>query len=378
MRNVLRLQGSAISLLLALGFTAVAQEKSDKGPEVRGAATEGLPAKDIASKAVPGEPAKEPEFGFLQTPVGIRLSAAIQMIAMPNPVAAIGVRLAAASGEFAPLLWPEWEVALDAPPPLPVKYLSDLKDGTAIPGNLGAKPPEEWTREERAYLQILNDALIDSRLVPAKFFEEAAQKNRHVTFDHLWRNPGEYRGEIVPVTGRMIRFRRWPTPSRAKASGIESVYEAWVVGETPKRNPYCILFTDLPAGMEEKETMDHPVRFYGYYIKKFRYQADKADRMTHLLIGPTIYPETVPPPPPPAMPFSRFVLFGIAGGSLALLFAIVAMGLWFRRGDRAIHSKLAAMREKSLNLSDDEAGASPEQTSEGPDAGEPGGPRSET
>jgi hypothetical protein len=356
----LRLRGSAIvragvlGAVLSVAGAGFAQEKGDKGPEVHGAAKEGLPAKGLQ-----GEPVKEPEYGFLQSPAGIRISASLQMMAIPNPIAALGVRLAAASGEVGPLLWPEWEVALDAPPPLPFKYLADLQDGTPIPQNLAQKDPKAWTPDERAYLHILNDALINARLVPAKLFEDAAKKQEYVTFDDLWRNPAEYRGEIVPLRGRMIRLRRHKTPTRAQASGIEYVYEAWVVGQTPKRNPYCILFTDLPPELQPQETMDQPVRFNGYYVKKFRYDADKAVRMTHLLIGPTVYPEPVATPPAPYMPFSRMVLFGIMGGSLALFLALVAMALWFRRGDKAIHSKLASLREQTLNLSDEEAPDSP-------------------
>jgi hypothetical protein len=303
------------------------------------------------AKAVAGESTKEEEFSYLQTWEGVRIGAALQMIATPNPVAALLIRRIAAD---CPLLWPDWELPIDAPLPLSRELLGLLKDGTAVP-NLRGKDPREWTAEERAYQRVVSEALINSKLVSPELFEKEGQKYRYVTFDHLWRDPEEYRGKVVPVTGRMIRLRRQQAPRPAQAYGLPFAYEAQVVGPTAKRNPYWILFVTLPEGLEEAESMNRAIRFYGYYIKKVKYESDDQKvRVTHLLIGPTVILEEPATTAPPERIFSRDVLLALMGGALAIVLAIVGMALYFRRGDRAVQSKLAALRDRPLNLGSEE------------------------
>jgi len=42
-------------------------------------------------------------------------------------------------------------------------------------------------------------------------------------------------------------------------------------------------------GLKEAEKMDRQIRFYGYYIKRFRYDAEDAKRETHILDRPTVF-----------------------------------------------------------------------------------------
>jgi hypothetical protein len=302
------------------------------------------------------DPKKDPlpVFPFVETPMGIRIGAAMQLFATPNPIVLAANRLAATTGNMAPLLSPEWDLTLEAPLPLPHRLLADLHDGTPVPGDLTKKDPKSWSAEERAYLQLLNDALIYSTLVPFDLFERAGKVNNYVTFDHLWLKPDEYRGEIVPVIGHMKLLRKWKAPSKAQENGIEFVYEGWVDGPTAKRNPYCILFADLPKGLEPSEKLDVPATFYGYYIKKFRYEATNSKRVTHLLIGPTVRVHAKADTPA-STPFTRDVLYATVGGLFALGALIITMHWWFHRGDRRIQSRLAALRDKEpFTLNGDE------------------------
>jgi hypothetical protein len=285
---------------------------------------------------------------------------------VPNPIVVAANRImVVASAETGPFLyipWPEWSLELDAPPPLTTKWLHDLKDDAPFMGPGGKRPWPDLTEDEKATWLVFHEALVNSNLVPAELFKKAGQENSYVTYDHLSKRPNEYRGKVVPVVGRMLRLRKWPTTARAAAQGIDFVYEASVAGQTPNRPPYSIYFLTPPDGLEPAETMDRPVKFYGYFIKKFRYEGDKGKHFsTHLLVGPTVTLEAAPPAPPPETPYTRMVLFAIAGGCLGLTALIVAMTLWFRRGDRAIQDKLALLRDRQpLNL-DGEAAANPEE-----------------
>jgi hypothetical protein len=202
------------------------------------------------------------------------------------------------------------------------------------------------------------------------------EEHRFITFDHLWRNPDMYRGWIVPVKGRMIRLRKWEAPRLAQENGVKYFWEGWVVGPTAKRNPYCIVFVTLPEGLKEAEKMDQPIRFYGYYIKRFRYDAEDAKRETHLLVGPTVILDKAPPAAEPANTgiFSQHVLLATAAGCFGITMLIVGLTLWFRRGDRKVHSRLASLRDKPLELGSAETDPPPSERAIDVDFG-PHGPR---
>jgi hypothetical protein len=295
-------------------------------------------------------------FGFAQSQTGMRISAAMQVFAAPNPVVLAANRImAVASAETGPVLFPEWDLTIDAPLPLSEKALSLLRDDTPIPNK--AKHVWELTPDERAYWAILDEALIASKLVPPELFKKAAtaEENEYVTFDHLFNHTEQWRGKVVPVKGKLLRIRKWRPSQQAQAAGVEYVYEGFVAGETPHRPPFWILFTTLPEGLKVQETMSQPITFYGYFIKRVQYPAEKVDRRTNLLIGPTLYLDKKMEPAAPETPFTRQVLFIAAGGLFAMAVLIFTMHWWFHRGDRKIHSRLAEMRDKEpFALSDDE------------------------
>ena len=298
--------------------------------------------------------------GFDELPLveGLQVSAAMQIFGSPNPVGGAAIRVWVAKYENSgPLLGSEWELVPDKPYPLSEDALDSLKDGTKIAP--ASKPPDQWNADEKAFAAVRFDALVKSRLayrLAPEIFEQAAQEYSYVTYDHLFNTPKQFRGKVVPITGRMIRLRQFDTPKDAQDKDIDVVYEAWIVGSTPKRPPYWVMFTNLPKGLSPAETMDRPVRFYGYFIKKVSYRAEKAYMDTPFLIGPTVYLE-----PPPVVeersPYTKDILIAVLGGLLAIGMAIAFMTLWFRRGDRKIHQRLANLRNQPLNLGDEEPAA---------------------
>lgn len=319
--------------LFAFGLAGSAQEKSTKNA------------------------GDQPPANVLAWRPGILYSAAMQTFAVPNPISIAAVRvMAAADDTTAQLLFPDWEMALDAPIPLPERLLELQQDDTPIPNK--AKPLQKLTQRELAYWALLDDALIDCNSVRPELFKKAAEENDYATYDHLFKQPGEWRGKVVPVEGKLLRVRKWRPSQKAQEAGIPFVYEGWIAGQTPGRPPYWVLFTTLPEGLEVRETMRRPVKFYGYFIKRVIYQADKVERRTNLLIGPTLYLMDDPTAQRDEAPFSRDVLYIAIGGLFSIAVVLGALHLFFRRGDKAIHSRLSVMRDKQpLGLGDDETHA---------------------
>jgi hypothetical protein len=350
----LRLRSSIVVGVWLL--TALVASAQDKAPRPPGNEDDGLPKEGFAEKGLPAVGPND-QFGFQHTWEGVRLCAALQMIAAANPVGVVGVRLAAAEN---PLTWPDWELTLERPLPLSANLLDAIKDSTPVP-SLTMRPLSDLKPDERAFYLLTCQALIYSHLVKAELFEKVGEDDDHgfITFAHLWRQPKLYRGEIVPVRGRMIRLRRWEAPKLAQENGVKYFWEGWVVGPTRGVNPYCIIFSELPEGLKEAEKMDRPVRFYGYYIKKFRYDAEDAKRETHILIGPTVFLEKAPGAPPPTGIFSRDVLILTGVGFFSITAIIAGLTFWFRRGDRAVHSKLATLRDGPLELGSSETDPPP-------------------
>jgi hypothetical protein len=324
-----------IAALLASGLAGSAQEKSDKAPaEAKQALPKG--GNDI-NVGGPAGPADKP-LRFEETRPGILFSAAMQTFAVANPVSVAALRVIAIEGETGALL-------------------ERIADGTRNPNLATPIPWHERPEEDKAFIHLQWEALIDSKIVPAELFKKAGEEkeNRWITFDDLWNRPSEHRGKIIAVKGKLIRLRAHKiTKPEATAQGIDFIYEGWVVGQTPKRNPYCIVFVTLPDGLEPQETMDQPVTFYGYYIKKYRYDAQNTVRETHLLIGPTVILGKAPTAVPATQDiFSRDFLYVVSGGVFALALVLWGLHLWFRRSDRAVHDKLMSYRERQLDLGDE-------------------------
>ncbi len=328
-----------------------AQEKSEKNGGEPGPA---LPKDDNGAAVVvpPERPIRWQDHG-----PGLRVCAAMHTFAVANPLSAAAVRVMVTGGETGVLLSPEWDLDLQEPLPLSRKWLDRIQDRTRNPNLWVPKPWHERPERDRAFIHLQWEALIDSKIVSPDLFKKTGEEkeNRWVTYDDLWNHPAEYRGRVVRVQGKMIRLRAHRVRKvEATNQGIDFIYEGWVVGPTPHRNPYCIVFVALPDGLEPQETMDQPITFYGYFIKRFLYDAQTATRQTNLLIGPTIYVENVVPVPPPRQEiFSRDFLYFAGGGLLAIAVMLWGLHLWFRRSDRAIHRQLAAYRDRQLQLADE-------------------------
>jgi hypothetical protein len=160
-----------------------------------------------------------------------------------------------------------------------------------------------------------------------------------------------FRYELIHFEGRLLQITRIPkVPQKVQASlpDLKEYYEGWLMPrDDPNNQPVCILFTELPQGMEVKQRTNYWVGFEGYYFKLLEYRAQELTpegtnqrRRTPLLIGHS--PRLMPAPRGDSnWTFGGTLVPAIVG--LVALIIIVAFGLtyWFRKGDREVREHLA-------------------------------------
>ncbi len=282
-----------------------------------------------------------------------KFAAAAEMILAQDPIVASAMRLVGHE-EFV------WGVTIDDhAPELNRKWLNDIRDGQPLP-RIAGRLRNEIPQEDWAIYMAYSEALVNAFYTPLEAFKRSAEGNRHVTFSHLWVTPDKYRGQVIPLKGRMVRLRKLDAPIPAKNQWVKELYEGWVFGETKNAHPFCIIFPILPAGLKEAEDMRQDVTFYGYFLAKFKYRAAEADKVAPLLIGPTVVLENKPARSDREVtPFPLMVL-GVAMGFLAFLTVVFfVINFWLRRGDEKIRTKLTDIQSKNAGSMFENEGSSP-------------------
>jgi hypothetical protein len=202
--------------------------------------------------------------------------------------------------------------------------------------------------DERNYLKLYTQAAFYSQFTPVEAFEASAKAFKNVTFGHLYENPKDYWGKEVTLAGKLYRVRERPAPHLARNKGVQTLYEGYIQTPTRDSNPVVAIFPHLPAGIEVAETITppKPVTFHGYFLGRVRYRAVDKDRVTLLLIGPTLIPEKAAAPKEggsPWTPLAYIVLYGLLG--IAGLVIVLALGFkWmYWKGDRQVRERLARL-----------------------------------
>jgi hypothetical protein len=241
----------------------------------------------------------------------------------------------------------------DTAPPLDAHWLSLVQDKKPLP-DFRERPPQEWKASEKAVYAVYCQALRQAALTPPEAFARSARPNAHVDWGSMFREPRKFRGEVIPIKGRLVRLRRLDAPLPVKRDLIKVIWEGWVFTETYGSNPVCVILTELPAGLKEGEKIDHPVEFNGYFLMRYRYLSGRGWRDTLLFIAPTL---TLLGPARADGPDVMFSLSGWMLGGMLVLFTVTvavvaAMGWWFHRGDRRFERRLGQVRAGMFGASD--------------------------
>src|SRR5713226_353770 len=137
------------------------------------------------------------------------------------------------------------------------------------------------------------EALVKAHKTSNHTFQNSVTKG--LTYANLFYESKLCRGKVVHFEGRLRRLIRFEPPGETKLDGVTDQYEGWVFDpEIYGANPVCVVFTELPAGLEPRDKLDVRVSFDGYYFKKYRYKAADNWRDAPLLIGHTIIVKQMP------------------------------------------------------------------------------------
>ena len=196
-------------------------------------------------------------------------------------------------------------------------------------------------------LDAYYDFLKVASRTPVETFARDAQTD--VTYAQLIQRPAEFRGQVLRLEGTLKSLRKHKAPKMVQLAGIPFLYEAWIFDGDNGIRPYCVVLTELPAGLEPAAKMTVRVSFDAFFFKKGDYEAtdlkDTQRRIAPLFVGRTlkVFPRDKPDT-------SKGDALLIAGTSFLLvtLVAIFGSALWYRRNDRRMQLRLKAARSSEF------------------------------
>jgi hypothetical protein len=215
-------------------------------------------------------------------------------------------------------------------PTIPQDLLDDVVDGTrAATGRTNA-----------AELVAYCETVLAASKTSARAFANSARETAGLTYEELLTHPERYRGKVVHVEGPLGRLRRFEAPAYLQARGISHLYEGWVLNRARPRRPWCLIFTDLPDGIRVGEQVDYQVTFDGYFFKKYKYRAGDTDFYAPQVLGRTLA-QPVRVRGSGAGAFSTVFVITLTALVGGIIFLVVGLSWWFRRGDRSVRARLA-------------------------------------
>jgi hypothetical protein len=205
--------------------------------------------------------------------------------------------------------------------------------------------------EYDAYWRIL----VQAHYTSEKAFAKAARHD--LTYFNLFNEPERYRGQVVRVSGRLIRLVGYPAPDEARAAGAADLYEGWIMTDAFGENPVCVAFTDLPPGLtvDNRRKYNDPVTFAGYFYKRYRYKAGDSKKANEfrdapLLIGHSIGGRFNGPTDgdDDAESWGHNLIWVFVSVVAGTLLGVMGLTFWFRYYDRRIRHRLLASRNREF------------------------------
>jgi hypothetical protein len=215
--------------------------------------------------------------------------------------------------------------------------------------------------------------LVLAHYTSAKAFAGSAR--RDVTYANLFNEPEQYRGQVVHVSGRLIRLLAFPALDEARAAGLGTFYEGWIMTDAYGENPMCLVFTDLPDELQvdNERKYNDEVSFDGYFYKRYRYKAVDSKKPNEyrdapMLIGHTLHR------------FNKatvaentesdnwghsliWVFLGVVGGAVV---GVIGLTFWFRYHDSRVRHRLRASRNMGFVPPSEEPANGASETSDRP------------
>ncbi len=115
------------------------------------------------------------------------------------------------------------------------------------------------------------DFLVVAQRTPLEHFTKETQTS--ITYAQLFKNPANYRGEVIHIEGTLKRLSAYLAPRDLQRVGISTLYEAWIFDEMNGNNPYCVALTELPPGLHPASKMTVQVKCDAFFFKRGDYEA---------------------------------------------------------------------------------------------------------
>jgi hypothetical protein len=149
-----------------------------------------------------------------------------------------------------------------------------------------------------------------------------------ITYAQLFRQPDDYRGRFVTVSGVVRRAE--PSDIHENKYGIKSYYRVWLFPFDNPSSPLVIYCLDLPKGFPTGTGLAAEAGTTAFFFKRWAYSTAEADRIAPMLLAKTLqwWKQPVVTPEPSASP--RWLPLVVVLGALGAMFAAWYVSL--RRG----------------------------------------------
>jgi len=149
-----------------------------------------------------------------------------------------------------------------------------------------------------------------------------------VTFIQLYRQPKEYRAELVTIAGTLRRSEQIGAPRNDL--GIESYYRTWLFPMDNPANPIVVYNLTVPDGFPQGMTIEESVELDSFFFKRWPYAAKDTVRSAPVVLTKSLR-WVVTKPTESSEPMSPASIMAIAA---AVAIALVTLVWWRTRRTR--------------------------------------------
>lgn len=181
--------------------------------------------------------------------------------------------------------------------------------------------------EADAYYRLVYHA---SRVNPVEL-EKAGSTD--ILFVNLMTEPGRYRGQAITIQGEL--WTLYELQAGQNDFELSTMYEAWIRTADSDQNPYRVVFTNLPRGLEPGENLRKQVRVTGYFFKREGYPSKGGMHVAPTLIANRLVPYQSPNAIPSTDAIVPYMIGMVSAVGLAFLVTLVSFAISDRRAARA-------------------------------------------
>ena len=177
-----------------------------------------------------------------------------------------------------------------------------------------------------------------------------------VGFTELNRQPVEYRGRLVRITGKLLRcefvpLRREASPfaEDAETGSKHGYYESWVLVKDQKEVPIAVCSLEIPEGLPTGDGLAEPVIVSGIFYKRQLFLSAEGEEVT----TPTILAKTLRWKPIPKEAKAKEEQKNekvVRNNFLAMLFLLIVLWLVFRYMGRRLDAGHRTRKRIRFNL----------------------------